>query len=146
MVLQCHRLLRIPLIWRKTRTFSHHKVNIMAADDLMLHEARASAAIVLPQFSFPQSIPATASKGLMQWKPWWFHLQATKCIVLDSRQCSRKSSDMSDISDGYPQMSDFTNLNKIYKAHRTNVRWTMEVFRLHCSRSTTFILYHNLYW
>ena len=29
-------------------------------------------------------------------------------------------------------MRDFTNLNRIYKAHRTNVWWTMKVFRLHC--------------
>ena len=27
---------------------------------------------------------------------------------------------------------DFTNLNKIYKAHRINVWWAMKVFRLHC--------------
>ena len=30
-------------------------------------------------------------------------------------------------------MRDFTNLNRIYKAHRTNVWWTMKVFRLHAS-------------
>ena len=29
-------------------------------------------------------------------------------------------------------MRDFTNLDRIYKAHRTNVWWTTEVFRQHC--------------
>ena len=29
-------------------------------------------------------------------------------------------------------MGDFTNLYGIYKAHQTNVWWTMKVFRLHC--------------
>ena len=29
-------------------------------------------------------------------------------------------------------MRDFTNLNKIYKAHRTNVWWIMKVFQVHC--------------
>ena len=29
-------------------------------------------------------------------------------------------------------MEDFTNLYGIYKAHQTNVWWTMQVFRLHC--------------
>ena len=29
-------------------------------------------------------------------------------------------------------MGNFTNLYRIYKAHQTNVWWTMEVFRLHC--------------
>ena len=29
-------------------------------------------------------------------------------------------------------MRDFINFNRIYKAHRTIVWWTMKVFRLHC--------------
>ena len=29
-------------------------------------------------------------------------------------------------------MRDFRNLNRIYKAHRTNVWWTKPVFQLHC--------------
>ena len=29
-------------------------------------------------------------------------------------------------------MRDFTNLNRTYEAHQTNVWWTMKVFRLHC--------------
>ena len=29
-------------------------------------------------------------------------------------------------------MTDFPNLNWIYKTHRTNVWWTMKVFWLHC--------------
>ena len=29
-------------------------------------------------------------------------------------------------------MRDFTNLNRIYKAHRANVWWTMKVFQIHC--------------
>ena len=29
-------------------------------------------------------------------------------------------------------MRDFTNLNRIHKAHRTNVWWIMKVFRVHC--------------
>ena len=29
-------------------------------------------------------------------------------------------------------MGDFTNFYGIYKAHQTNVRWTIKVFRLHC--------------
>ena len=29
-------------------------------------------------------------------------------------------------------MRDFTNLNRIYTAHRTNVWWAMKVFQLHC--------------
>ena len=29
-------------------------------------------------------------------------------------------------------MRDFTNLNRIYKAHRTNVWWTIKFFRIHC--------------
>ena len=44
---------------------------------------------------------------------------------------SRKSSDTSDISDGPNIWWDLTNLNRIYKAHRTNVWWTMKVFRPH---------------
>ena len=31
-------------------------------------------------------------------------------------------------------MRDFTNLNRIHKAHRTNVWWIMKVFRVHCQR------------
>ena len=30
-------------------------------------------------------------------------------------------------------MGDFTNLYGIYTAHQTNVWWTMQVFRLHCT-------------
>ena len=33
-------------------------------------------------------------------------------------------------------MRDFTNLNRIYKAHRTNVWCTIKVFRLHCRKMT----------
>ena len=33
-------------------------------------------------------------------------------------------------------MRDFTNLNRIYKAHWTNVWWTMKVFHEHCQGST----------
>ena len=29
-------------------------------------------------------------------------------------------------------LRDFTNLNRIHKAHQTNIWWTMKVFRLHC--------------
>ena len=29
-------------------------------------------------------------------------------------------------------MINLTNLNRIYKAHQPNVRWTMKVFQLHC--------------
>ena len=29
-------------------------------------------------------------------------------------------------------LRDFTNLNRIYKAHRTNVWWIMKVFQVHC--------------
>ena len=29
-------------------------------------------------------------------------------------------------------MRDYTNLNRIYKAHRTNVWWIMKVFQIHC--------------
>ena len=32
-------------------------------------------------------------------------------------------------------MRNFTNLNRIYKAHQTNVWGTMEVFRIHCKTS-----------
>ena len=34
-------------------------------------------------------------------------------------------------------MGDFTNLYRIYKAHQTNVWWTMKDFRLHCHPDTT---------
>ena len=34
-------------------------------------------------------------------------------------------------------MRDFTNLNRIYKAHRTNVWWIIKVFRVHWSRVIT---------
>ena len=33
-------------------------------------------------------------------------------------------------------MGNFTNLYRIYKAHQTNVWWTMKVFRLHCYKTT----------
>ena len=36
-------------------------------------------------------------------------------------------------------MRDFTNLNRIYKAHRTNVWWTMKVFRLHWNTMNQWI-------
>ena len=35
-------------------------------------------------------------------------------------------------------MRDFTNLNRIYKAHQTNVWWTKKVFQVHC----TLFSYH----
>ena len=37
-------------------------------------------------------------------------------------------------------MGDFTNFYGIYKAHQTNVRWTIKVFRLHCSISNNLQL------
>ena len=35
-------------------------------------------------------------------------------------------------------MRDITNLNRIHKAHRTNVWWIMKVFRVHWLRSLLF--------
>ena len=35
-------------------------------------------------------------------------------------------------------MRDFTNLNTIHKAHRTNVWWTMKVFQLHCNADLAY--------
>ena len=41
-------------------------------------------------------------------------------------------------------MRDFTNLNRIYKAHQTNVWWIMKVFRLHCIHC--FCVYQDDQW
>ena len=38
-------------------------------------------------------------------------------------------------------MRGFTNLNRIYKAHRTNVWWIMKVFRVHCWRTEYILAY-----
>ena len=47
-------------------------------------------------------------------------------VLLSNGQCRQKTSDTSDISDGYDQMSDgrFHKLYRKYKAHQTNVWWT----------------------
>ena len=41
-------------------------------------------------------------------------------------------------------MGDFTILNRIYKAHRTNVWWTMKVFRKHCFAKVSNLTYSPL--
>ena len=38
-------------------------------------------------------------------------------------------------------MRDFTNLNRIYEAHLTNVWWIMKVFRVHCSCNCFFFFF-----
>ena len=38
-------------------------------------------------------------------------------------------------------MRDFTNLNRIYKAHWTNVWWIMKVFRVHWKTHNDIIIY-----
>ena len=43
-------------------------------------------------------------------------------------------------------MSDFTNLNRIYKAHRTNVWWIMKVFRVHWSWSDQIQCVQGAMW
>ena len=40
-------------------------------------------------------------------------------------------------------MRDFTNLNRIYKAHQTNVWWIMKVFQVHCYSIVLNVLKHD---
>ena len=75
------------------------------------------------------SYPGTISNKIIQYD--WAQMSWLRNNVL---QCSRKSLDRTcrtfPLARPKCLMIDFTNLNRIYKDHPTNVWWTMNVFWL----------------
>ena len=71
-----------------------------------------------------------------------------RCVNwLHRNQCSWKSSDTSDISDGWAQMSDETfHKFESGKAHQTNVWWIIKVFRVHWGTDHHQMVYQLWTW